>query len=64
MSSKKRSLEGIAEGGALSGKYPKMSVAVQTLPKAAIARPVPGTDLNRDDSITFVMQVPLDSMIR
>ena len=63
MGSRKRGLEGIADGGA-SGRYPKMALSVQALPKVATLKPLPGTDLNRDDTITFVMNVPVDQLVR
>jgi hypothetical protein len=60
---KKIRLEGIAEGGA-SGRYPKMALSVQTLPKVGTLRPLPGTNLARDDSIIFVLNVPVGQFVR
>lgn len=64
MSAQKRMPEGISEGGRSSGKYPKLGLAVQTLPKKATLHPVPGTNLATDDTITFELQVPVDSLVR
>jgi hypothetical protein len=61
--SKKLKLDGIAEGDS-TGRYPKMALSVQTLPKVGTLRPLPGTDLSRDDTITFLLSVPLDQMVR
>ena len=62
----KRQIEGIVGGGGdeKSGKYPKFSVSVKSLPVVGELRPLPGTDLTRDDQFQFLFTVPSDQMIR